>query len=1223
MKTRLLMKYRILLASLLFGLFLISCQKTSKSETETTVGDYKTPETIPLKFTDPVPFEWETITNDTLLTPVTYSLNVDALPSKPFELNTFKPLKTPMKEYDLDWDNFPVEKLKFDSIPFTVTKSSIKKPTITKMKPPGIMEGTNANLMQLSVNEGLTSNDITSFLETEDGAIWIGASTSSLMRYDGENMFRYDYPGVYEMTFDKQGRLWLVSPGPRLITVLDFKNDIEYTIIPNTGEIQGLDILCDHTGALYIASWQDGVYRIDSEMKSLERIANDGNSNAWKLLEDSNNNLWLVYNNHVAVLNKERKELKTLLGHASYELNSFIWDIKEEKSGDIWLSLPFTANNVASPALLQLSLKENKIKVLDEENGYNFVGRTLEEDAQGNLWIFGETEAFVLSKNRDTHKTIGLNSTLQGNRKIPRPIKRKDGSLWIATTDKGVVIVNDFTLKTEYFDETRGFIDDQFWDIEEDSRGELWLGTTKGINIIDPQKNTIKSLTHAQLQSVNTNTNTILYIKEVSKDTYFWDAGLGFTIYDRQNNKITQYASNENVRLGVSGFTELNDHTFWLYTTEGVYLYDIEINSLKKIVSKTDPDILKAANQSLIVYDGKETLWIPTRNNGLAKVNTKNSTISYLSKEEGLCDNIAHVVSISKEGEIWVATQNGIAILNLEQNTLTNLKEENGLIPAEMYDLIERDSMMYAASVNGLIAIDKSTAKDTNKGFYNFNEGLGFKSNDYLEGSAKFLKNGQFWAGVVNLSDEYRLLVIDTAPKPDSTISTAHITSMFVMDENPGFDDENERDSLSPKVSTYAIAENIKWDSVKRPYGLPKGLVLPFDQNSLSFSYSSGDIFNRDKLTYRFILEGADEDWSYANTQTKTKNYYNLKPGEYTFKVASRSFNRQWSTPDVLTFSISPPWWQTKWAYGLYFLVLLGLLKIVDTIQKKRIIRRERERSQQRELQQAKVIEKAYEDLKTTQKQLVQSEKMASLGELTAGIAHEIQNPLNFVNNFAEVNTELIEEMKEELDKGNLKEVQSLANDINENEKKIMFHGKRADSIVKGMLQHSRNSNDKKEPTNINALVDEYLRLAYHGLRAKDKSFNATMVTDFDDSIGTINIIGQDIGRVVLNLITNAFYVVDEKKKSGIENYEPTLTVSTKKRDKITEIRIADNGNGIPKDILSKIFEPFFTTKPTGKGTGLGLSMSYEIITQGHGGELKVETKEGEGTTFIIQLTTL
>ena len=210
--------------------------------------------------------------------------------------------------------------------------------------------------------------------------------------------------------------------------------------------------------------------------------------------------------------------------------------------------------------------------------------------------------------------------------------------------------------------------------------------------------------------------------------------------------------------------------------------------------------------------------------------------------------------------------------------------------------------------------------------------------------------------------------------------------------------------------------------------------------------------------------------------------------------------------------------------------------------------------------------------------------------------------------------------MKEELDKGNLEEVQSLANHINENEKKIMFHGKRADSIVKGMLQHSRISSGKKELTNINALADEYLRLAYHGLRAKDKSFNATMITDFDDSIGNVEIIPQDIGRVILNLITNAFYVVDEKKKSGVKNYVPTVTVSTKNRDKNIEIQVTDNGNGIPENILSKIFEPFFTTKPTGKGTGLGLSMSYDIINQSHGGNLAVKTKQGLGTTFTITL---
>jgi signal transduction histidine kinase len=269
-------------------------------------------------------------------------------------------------------------------------------------------------------------------------------------------------------------------------------------------------------------------------------------------------------------------------------------------------------------------------------------------------------------------------------------------------------------------------------------------------------------------------------------------------------------------------------------------------------------------------------------------------------------------------------------------------------------------------------------------------------------------------------------------------------------------------------------------------------------------------------------------------------------------------------------------------------------------------------------------LQKSLEDLRAAQAQLIQSEKMASLGELTAGIAHEIQNPLNFVNNFSDLNAELIDELKSELATGNMhsdsyRKAIEIADNIKDNEQKINQHGKRADGIVKGMLQHSRTGSGQKEPTNINDLADEYLRLAFHGFRAKEKSFNAKFETDFDPTIEKINVIPQDIGRVLLNLVNNAFYAVNEKAKLNITNYTPTVVVSTKKfADKI-EIRVKDNGSGIPQKNIDKIFQPFFTTKPTGQGTGLGLSLAYDMVTKGHGGELKVETAEA-GTEFVINL---
>ena len=296
--------------------------------------------------------------------------------------------------------------------------------------------------------------------------------------------------------------------------------------------------------------------------------------------------------------------------------------------------------------------------------------------------------------------------------------------------------------------------------------------------------------------------------------------------------------------------------------------------------------------------------------------------------------------------------------------------------------------------------------------------------------------------------------------------------------------------------------------------------------------------------------------------------------------------------------------------------------KVVQVTEEKRdLLANQNKILEQKVDERTNELNNSLQNLKATQSQLIQSEKMASLGELTAGIAHEIQNPLNFVNNFSEVNAELIDELEQEIEQGNVDEVKEITKDLKENESKIKHHGQRAEGIVKGMLQHSRSSSGQKELTDINDLADEYLRLAYHGMRAKDKSFNVEFKSDFYPDLPNINVVPQDIGRVLFNLINNAFYACTERSRSAGSDYQPKVEVCTKNLGENIEISVRDNGEGIPEQVRDKIFQPFFTTKPAGQGTGLGLSLSYDIV-KAHGGELHVESDTNKGSTFIIQLPT-
>jgi signal transduction histidine kinase len=549
----------------------------------------------------------------------------------------------------------------------------------------------------------------------------------------------------------------------------------------------------------------------------------------------------------------------------------------------------------------------------------------------------------------------------------------------------------------------------------------------------------------------------------------------------------------------------------------------------------------------------------------------------------------------NSHGSIFIdALSFGLAELILEDTIMVRILRDragNPIVGGESA-AVDASDKIWVGTDNGLLRYDPTT-----KDLVRYDPDDGLQGYNFYRFAACAASSGTMYFGGLNGLNTFNPEEIKLSDFEPPVV----LTGLKIFRENVGIGDD------SPLKKNILLTEKIE---------------LKFNENDFSISFSGLDFSNPHKIQYKYKLLNHDENWIEAGNFSAA-GYTNMDPGSYTFLVKSTNADGVWNDKSTsLEIVIRPPWWQTNMAYIAYGLIFIAVFIVIDRLQRRRLKEKAHAQAREKELAQAKEIEKAYIELKNTQSQLIQSEKMASLGELTAGIAHEIQNPLNFVNNFSEVSAELVVEMKHELAVGSWQLASEIAEDIKQNLEKINHHGKRADAIVKGMLQHSRTSSGQKELIDINALADEYLRLAYHGLRAKEKSFNADFKTDFDPDLPKIEVIPQDIGRVLLNLINNAFYAVSTKSRSNLSGstYKPTVTVITKNHGSHIEIRVKDNGDGIPDNIRDKIFQPFFTTKPTGQGTGLGLSLSYDIITKGHGGEIRVESKAGEGTAFIILL---
>jgi signal transduction histidine kinase/ligand-binding sensor domain-containing protein len=1064
------------------------------------------------------------------------------------------------------------------------------------------------------------------FVQDYTGNLWF-ANGTNIIKYDGQNFISYPLvPGknVYcnEIAIDSNNELWVVI----------FKSDST-----GAGEVAGLYVFNGNS----------------FEPLPVMQSGLRPNSFDIRLFPQPDGAIWVLMNKRKQIMKFVGRQLKQTITPNDFSFRS-ISEIKSDRQGNIWFSDPRDstltrydgktfkklthADGLPKTSLYEiLPLSADSIYISTSNGTYFFNGQkstkttdnrfsNLLLDNQGTLWLDNEKEvgvskissAGIASIRRDDGLGLGSNWSLETD---------NEENVWILSENsfnrlyKPVVTYGDVFPTSGSSYGIRAF--------HNDGQGNYWFGSfLSGISSYNGNTLTNYSFLNKGTEGSFADDNNIGDIKQDKTGNLWISTFQGSLIkYDGQSFFAYNKSNDFGVRWIVNIEADSKGNIWFPKIVPGFGRYGVACFNGKEMVSYTTAQGLCDNIVNSIYEDSKGTMWFGTAN-GLSRF--KNGRFTTFNAEDGLANNAINAITEDEYGNIWLGTGGGISRFDGEQ--FINYTPENGLI-AGAVEKIEKDAvnnLFWLASDVGFSAMKFKANHPDSVLFENYSETDGFPLKGFLF-NIMVDQAGALWTSEGNNSIkrfDYKKVKANSKP------FNLHITQIRLNNETICWSNlkDSRKDSLAlqmemqlrfgkllnddeleQKASQFSA---VRYDSIIPADFIPYNLSLPYKANSISFDFAAIDPHFSKSTRYQYMLDGFNKTWSPLSKNTNA-NFGNLGEGSYTFKLKALNPYGIWSEMSY-SFKVLPPWYRTWWAYALYILLFVaGIYTFIrwrtKALQKEKIVLEQKVATRTSELKES------LENLKATQSQLIQSEKMASLGELTAGIAHEIQNPLNFVNNFSEVNTELIDEAGEEIDKGNVSEAKIILNDIKENEQKINHHGKRADAIVKGMLQHSRSSSGVKEPTDINALCDEYLRLAYHGLRAKDKSFNAAMKTHFDESIGNINIIPQDIGRVVLNLINNAFYVVDEKKKSGFENYEPTVWVSTKKLADKIEIKVADNGNGIPQKVLDKIFQPFFTTKPTGQGTGLGLSLSYDII-KAHGGELKVETKEGEGSEFIIKL---
>ena len=1220
---------------LLFVFFLItSCNNYKEAPPfPTSENEYAQPKTKSFEFSKPDTLQWVTSKLKTL---PSKKFSWDKLPSTPMDIGLPYKLKAPLTTKPFNWDSLPSTPFSLENLPkkeLIIKVSVLGVPKIVKATNPIVPPQSSRGVMQIDGNFGLSGTNYCS-IKSKDGMLWFGTA-NGIARYDSDNIEIYgDEQGLISgriiwLFEDSKGRLWMGSDvNNNLISVIDFKANLIYNISSTfkTGPVYSITEAED--GKIWYANNGIGYNIIDLEENTIRQFNVDhGLLGGFSItaFNDNKGLIWLSTDNGINIIDL-KKGINTSITKANGISDNFVISFFQDKDDKIWITL--------GGGYQILDKTKSNIYDFTADSGLygiNGGGGRVFQDKSNKFWL-GSANGLLFSYNENTGLIEKYEINNSSSQIVYSILEDNHGQIWTSVLQGGLYKIDPNTGKPGNFVKSNGLTDNTVWSTLEAKDGKIWIGTGGGIDVYDPEKRSIKHLGTEQGLVNDRNTR----LMEDSKGR-IWTCGSisGVSIIDPVKGIIHQVTKNEGlVENRIRSILEDEKKHFWLGGNTGELInLDLEKSILKTLVLDTTQ--VRVAN-NIIVEDDKNQIWIGTLDSGIQKIDPSNNTRQRITSANNLVHDRVYSLYKDDNNSIWSATQKGVQQFDLENKKVSTFTVAEGLGANDVYDITQQNGEIFLGTSKGLTILKPSSRNKKESTYWKartIGTQQGLNLVDFSENSFAFDKNGRLWAGVQGLM----LTVIDEI-KEDTTAYPAILTGINILDKKQVFKDVNllqekrkDLDSVwsnnkiykydhTVKDSSYLTTNKIQWSTVKDAHNIPVDLTLPHTQNYLSFNFNGGQFANPNNVVYRYILEGIDKNWSPITTENVSENYRDLPPGDYNFKVASKGFNGVWSKPTNFKFSITPPWWQTWWAYTIFAALFLGLGLVILHL-RSQYLKKENKILEEKVSHRTAQLEKSIEELENTQSQLIHSEKMASLGELTAGIAHEIQNPMNFINNFSEVSHELMDEMVEELEKGEIEEAKEITKDIKQNLEKITHHGKRASSIVKGMLEHSRNTSGQKELTDINVLADEYLRLSYHGLRAKDKSFNADFKTDLDQSLPKVDVIPQDLGRVVLNLINNAFYAVTSlpEEKRG-ENYKPMVTVGTKNLGDQVLISVKDNGPGISKDIKDKIFQPFFTTKPTGKGTGLGLSLAYDIITQGHGGALELNTAPGKGTEFLIYI---